>query len=240
MRPPSLDGLWNVRGVLPGKVWIGPGDVDRPGGAAIAGDVHLDSVQLEGEDAGEAVVGDELPLLGQKLQHGGHVLVLALQRDGFHVLAALVLRQLLFQKVHQGVVDAVLLKVGAGDARRVLLGAEVIDLTDFPAVLAPGDGGGIAGRRRVRRQGGGDRDQRQKHRGHEQGYNAFHGGNSSFNIFHSPEGLVSGGYCMVMLPRDGPSSASSGPAGGPSSCISAGPGAARSSKLELSLWRGRS
>ncbi len=146
VRPPSLDGLWNVRGVLPGKVWIGPGDVDRPGGAAIAGGVHLYGVRLEGKRTGEAVTGDELPLLGQKLQHGGHVLVLALQRYRLYVLAALVLGEFLLQQVHQGVPDAVLLEVGAGDARRVLLGTEVIDLADFSAVLAPGNGSGITGR----------------------------------------------------------------------------------------------
>ena len=146
VRPPSLDGLWNVRGVLPGKVWIGPGDVDRPGGAAIAGDVHLYGVQLEGKRTGETVTGGELPLLGQKLQHGGHVLVLALQRYRLYVLAALVLGEFLLQQVHQGVPDAVLLEVGAGDARRVLLGTEVIDLADFSAVLAPGNGSGITGR----------------------------------------------------------------------------------------------
>ena len=146
VRPPSLDGLWNVRGVLPGKVWIGPGDVDRPGGAAIAGGVHLYGVRLEGKRTGEAVTGDELPLLGQKLQHGGHVLVLALQRYRLYVRAALVLGEFLLQQVHQGVPDAVLLEVGAGDARRVLLGTEVIDLADFSAVLAPGNGSGITGR----------------------------------------------------------------------------------------------
>ena len=63
--PAVLDGLGDVRGVLPGKVWIGAGDVDRPGGAAIAGGFHLYGVQLEGKRTGEAVTGDELPLLGQ-------------------------------------------------------------------------------------------------------------------------------------------------------------------------------
>ena len=56
------------------------------------------------------------------------------------------LRGLLLEQVHQRVVYAVLLEVGAGDARRVLLGTEVIDLADFSAVLAPGNGSGITGR----------------------------------------------------------------------------------------------
>ena len=102
------------------------------------------------------------------------------------MLAALVFRELLLEQVHQRVVYAVLLEVGAGDARRVLLGAEVIDLADLFAVLAPGHRSGITGRGGVRRQGGGDHSSRKNHCGHKQGKDAFHKWGSSLLCFSQP------------------------------------------------------
>ena len=46
--------------------------------------------------------------------------------------------------------EPLLLEVGAGDARGIFLGAELVDLADLGAILTPGDGGGIARRRKVR------------------------------------------------------------------------------------------
>ena len=66
---------------------------------------------MEGQYAGEPILGDELLLLGEQGQHGLHVLALALQRDGLCVLAALVLRQFLLEQVNEGIAKPVLLKI---------------------------------------------------------------------------------------------------------------------------------
>ena len=77
------------------------------------------------------------------------------------VLAALIFRKLLLQKVRQGVVKAVLPEVRAGDTGRIVFGAQVIDLFQFRTIVTANDGGGVADlgvryrRLEVRRQRGG-------------------------------------------------------------------------------------
>ena len=76
------------------------------------------------------------------------------------MLAALVGGEFLLQQVGEGVVVALLLKVGTGDASGIVLRPQVVHLPDLAAVLALGNGGRIAGGRlggfrRVGGKGGG-------------------------------------------------------------------------------------
>ena len=80
---------------------------DFLGGAAVAGRLHLHGIKSERQGPHEAVVCDEFPLLRQQRQHGFHVLLGAFNGNVLRVLAALIFRKLLFQKVCQGVVEAV-------------------------------------------------------------------------------------------------------------------------------------
>ena len=70
------------------------------------------------------------------------------------MLAGLVGRKLLLKQIHQGIVEAVLVEVGAGNARRVIGGTQIVHFADLGAVLGPGDGGGIARLGRQLRLGG--------------------------------------------------------------------------------------
>ena len=60
------------------------------------------------------------------------------------MLAALVFRKLLLQKVRQGVLKAVLPKVRAGNARRIVFRTQIIDFLQFRAIVTADDGGGVA------------------------------------------------------------------------------------------------
>ena len=57
------------------------------------------------------------------------------------MLAALIFRKLLLQKVRQGVVKAVLPEVRAGDTGRIVFGTQIIDLFQFRAIVTANDGG---------------------------------------------------------------------------------------------------
>ena len=154
------DGLGDILRVLVGKAGVGAGGGDALGGAAIPGHLHLHGVQLQGQRPGKAVLGDELLCLRQEGQHSAHILALAGHGHGFRVLTALIGGEFLFQQVGEGVVIALLLEVGTGDASGVVLRPQVVHLPDLAAVLAPGDGGGVTGGRlggfrRVGGKGGG-------------------------------------------------------------------------------------
>ena len=155
-----LDGLRDILRVLVGKAGIGAGGGQALGGAAIPSHLHVHRVQFQGQHPGQAILGDELLCLREKGQHRAHVLALAGHRHRFRVLAALVGGEFLFQQIGQGIVVALLLKVGTGDASGVVLRPQVVHLPDLAPVLAPGDGGGVAGGRlggfrRVGGKGGG-------------------------------------------------------------------------------------
>lgn len=64
------------------------------------------------------------------------------------MLPLLVLRHLLLEQVRQGIVDAVLLEIRAGDPSGILPRLKVIDLPNLAAILALLDSGGIAHLRR--------------------------------------------------------------------------------------------
>ena len=66
------------------------------------------------------------------------------------MLPLLIFRQFLPQQVCQGVVEAILLKVRPGDACGIVLRSQIIELPQFRAILALGDGGGVADLHRVR------------------------------------------------------------------------------------------
>ena len=53
-------------------------------------------------------------------------------------------RKLLLQKIRQGVVEAVLTEVRAGNAGRIIFGAQIIDFFQFRAIVISDDGSGIA------------------------------------------------------------------------------------------------
>ena len=59
------------------------------------------------------------------------------------MLPLLIFRQFLPEEVCQGVVESVLLKIRPGDAHRVILRSQIIELPQFRAILTLGDGGGI-------------------------------------------------------------------------------------------------
>ena len=142
-----LDGFGDILRVLVGKAGVGAGSGHGFGGAAISGHLHLHRIQFQGQHPGQAVLCDKLLCLRQQGQHRAHILALAVHGHGFRVLAALIGGELLFQQVRESVVVAVLFKVGPGDAAGVILRPQVVHLPDLSAILAPGDGGGIAGGR---------------------------------------------------------------------------------------------
>ena len=150
-----LDGLGDVGSVLIGQVGIGPGGGDLPGAAAVAGDFHLDCVQLERQGAHVAVLRDELLLLRQQCQDGGHVLIGALEADRFRVLSLVVFRQFLPQQICQSIVETILLKVRPGDARGIVLRSQVIELSQLGAILTLGDSSRVADLHLVRSCGQG-------------------------------------------------------------------------------------
>ena len=96
------------------------------------------------------------------------------------MLAALVFRKLLLQKIRQGVLKAVLPKVRAGNARRIVFRTQIIDFLQFCAIVASDDGGGIAdlGIRhrgfKVCCQRGGRQRQSQAQRRSAKGKHSFH------------------------------------------------------------------
>ena len=86
------------------------------------------------------------------------------------MLTTLVLRKLLLQKIRQGVLKAVLPKVRARNARRIVFRTQIIDFLQFCAIVVSDDGGGVAdlGVRhrgfKVRRQRSGSQCQSQAQR----------------------------------------------------------------------------
>ena len=60
------------------------------------------------------------------------------------MLAALVFRKLLLQKICQGVLKAVLPKVRAGNACGIIFRTQIIDFLQFCAIVVSDDGGGVA------------------------------------------------------------------------------------------------
>ena len=92
------------------------------------------------------------------------------------MLPLLIFRQFLPQQVCQGVVEAVLLKVGPGDACGIVLRSQIIELPQFRAILALGDGGGVADLHRVR--------SRCQGRGGQRHGQAQHSGTQSQCSFH--------------------------------------------------------
>ena len=96
------------------------------------------------------------------------------------------LREFLLQQVGEGVAEAILLKIGPGDAGGVLLRTQVVILADLRAVLAPGDGGGIADLGRLRGQGSGRQGHGQAQRRGAQGKFAFHVRSSPFSHMDIP------------------------------------------------------
>ena len=119
----------------------------------------MDGTQLQGQGAGQPVLGDELLLLGQQGQHGLHILLLAGDCHRLGVLPLLVLRRFLLKQVREGVVPTVLLKVGTGNTTRIILRAQVVGLADLRAVIALDDGCRVAD---LQRQRGGAQDGQQK------------------------------------------------------------------------------
>ena len=96
------------------------------------------------------------------------------------MLAALVFRKLLLQKIRQGVLKAVLPKVRAGNARRIVFRTQIIDFLQFCAIVVSDDGGGVADLDvrhcgfKVRRQRGGRQRQSQAQRRSAEGKHSFH------------------------------------------------------------------
>ena len=160
-----LDALGDILRVLVSKARVGAGGGHGLGGTAIPGHLHLYCVQLQGQHPGQSILRNELLCLGQQGKHRAHVLTLAVHGHGFRVLAALIGGEFLFQQVGEGVVVAVLVKIGPGDASGVILRSQVIHLPDLAAVLAPGDssgvtGGWLGGLRRSGCKGGGSQTHR--------------------------------------------------------------------------------
>ena len=60
------------------------------------------------------------------------------------MLAALVLRKLLLQKIRQGVLKAVLPKVRAGNACGIIFRTQIIDFLQLCAIVVSDDGSGVA------------------------------------------------------------------------------------------------
>ena len=60
------------------------------------------------------------------------------------MLAALVFRKLLLQKVRQGVLEAILLEIRAGNACGIIFRTQIIDFLQFCAIVVSDDGGGVA------------------------------------------------------------------------------------------------
>ena len=60
------------------------------------------------------------------------------------MLAALVFRKLLLQKVRQVVLEAILLEIRAGNACGIILRTQIIDFLQFCAIVVSDDGSGIA------------------------------------------------------------------------------------------------
>ena len=140
-----LNSLGDILRVLTGKARVGAGGGHGFGGAAIPGHLHLHRIQFQGQHPGQAILCDKLLCLRQQGQHRTHVLAFAVHGHGFRVLAALVGGEFLFQQVREGVVVAVLFKIGPGDAAGVILRPQVVHFPDLSTILAPGDSGGIAG-----------------------------------------------------------------------------------------------
>ena len=96
------------------------------------------------------------------------------------VLAALVFRKLLLQKIRQGVLKAVLPKVRSGNARGIVFRTQIIDFLQFCAIVVSDDGSGIAdlGVRhrgfKVCRQRSGRQCQGQAQRRSAERYHSFH------------------------------------------------------------------
>ena len=159
-----LDSLGDILRVLVGKAGVGAGGGHGFGGAAIPGHLHLHRIQFQSQHPGQAILRDKLLCLRQQGQHRAHVLALAVHGHGFCMLAALVGGEFLFQQIDEGVVVAILVKIGPGDAAGVILRPQVVHLSDLGAVLAPGDGGGITGGRLGGfRRGGGKGGRGQTH-----------------------------------------------------------------------------
>lgn len=102
-----------------------------------------------------AVLRDELLLLRQQCQDGGHVLIGALEADRFRVLSLVVFRQFLPQQICQSIVETILLKVRPGDARGIVLRSQVIELSQLGAILTLGDSSRVADLHLVRSCGQG-------------------------------------------------------------------------------------
>ena len=117
---------------------------------------------MERQGAHESVIGDEFTLLGEQVKYRGHVLVLTGERDGLCMLPLLMLGELLLEQVCERVAEAVLLKVGPGDAGRILLRGQVIDLLQLRTILAPGHRGWIADRRSLGGKGADRQGQHQR------------------------------------------------------------------------------
>ena len=60
------------------------------------------------------------------------------------MLAALIFRKLLLQKIRQVVLEAILLEIRAGNACGIILRTQIIDFLQFCAIVVSDDGGGIA------------------------------------------------------------------------------------------------
>ena len=136
-----LNALGDVLCILLGKIGIAALDGKLLCRTAVARRLDLHGVELQRERAHESVVRDELTLLRQQCQHGFHILFSALDRNMLRMLAALVFRKLLLQKVRQVVLEAVLLEIRAGNARRIVFRTQIIDFLQFCAIVVSDDGG---------------------------------------------------------------------------------------------------
>ena len=156
-----LNGFGEVLRVLLCEVRVAAFGRDLLRGAAIAGRLDLHGIKSERQGPDKAIVCDELLFLRQDRQHGFHIFLGTLERNGLRVLAALLLRQLLPEQLHQSVVVAIPLEARAGDALGICLRRQVIDFFQFCLILAALHGGRIADLRQLGGMGRG-------HQRHEQ------------------------------------------------------------------------